>query len=244
MWIDAVHLDAQEDTTMLHPEAPLYVRALLAIHILAGTAALIVAPVAMIVLKGGKAHRIFGRIFVAAMGVVAASALVIAPWFGDWFLLAIAVFSAYLAFSGWRILARKRGSDPVAAVDWGAAYSVIAAGVALFVLASAQRAHFGSFVLVLAVFGTVAIALGTRDLVGMLRPAADSRWLIRHFTNMTAAYIATVTAFSSVNFTFIEPLWLRWLWPTVAGSVLITYWTIAYRPRTRIRSASRAASTP
>jgi hypothetical protein len=46
---------------------------------------------------------------------------------------------------------------------------------------------------------------------------------------MLAAYIATVTAFSAVNFTFLHPIWVRWLWPTVAGTVLITYYTTRYK---------------
>ena len=216
---------------MLHLDAPGYVRAFLVLHIAAGTVALFVAPVAMIVLKGGGVHRAAGKAFVVAMGVVAVSALVVAPWFGDWFLLAIAVFSAYLAFSGWRILARKRPTDAPAAVDWVAACGVVMAGLALYALAFVQREHFGSFVIVLAVFGTIAVALGAADLKGLLRPPLASRWLIRHFTNMTAAYIATVTAFSSVNFKFIDPVWVRWLWPTLAGSALITYWNIRYRKR-------------
>lgn len=223
---------------MLHPDTPLYVRLVLSAHILAGTLALFVAPVAMIAVKGGRAHRRFGKMYVVAMGVVAVTALAVAPYFGDWFLLAIAVFSAYLAFSGWRILARKRPGDAAAPVDWIAAGAVIVAGIALYALAILQRAQFGSFAIVLAVFGTIAIVLGARDLAGLIHPTSDnSQWLFRHFTNMTAAYIATVTAFSSVNFHFIQPVWLRWLWPTLLGSVLITYWNIAYR------SPKRSAET-
>jgi hypothetical protein len=48
---------------------------------------------------------------------------------------------------------------------------------------------------------------------------------------MLAAYIATVSAFSAVNFHFINPVWLRWLWPTVVGSLVITFYTARYQAK-------------
>lgn len=45
---------------------------------------------------------------------------------------------------------------------------------------------------------------------------------------MPSAYIATVSAFSVVNFTFL-PAVVRWLWPTVVGSLGIAAWVAYYR---------------
>jgi hypothetical protein len=45
---------------------------------------------------------------------------------------------------------------------------------------------------------------------------------------MLAAYLATVTAFSVVNLTFL-PDTVRWIWPTVLGSAGIIIWTGYYR---------------
>ena len=85
---------------------------LLAIHVAAGTLALVVAPVAMLTAKGGPAHRRWGRVYYWAMGVVALTALVVALWRPNPFLAMVAVFSYYFAFTG-------RGSsctsDPTAA---------------------------------------------------------------------------------------------------------------------------------
>ena len=55
---------------------------------------------------------------------------------------------------------------------------------------------------------------------------------------MLGSYIATVTAFSVVNFTFL-PTTVRWLWPIVVGTPLITAWITYYRLRFR-----RGASAP
>jgi hypothetical protein len=55
---------------------------------------------------------------------------------------------------------------------------------------------------------------------------------------MLAAYIATVTAFSAVNFQFLPPV-VRWLWPSVAGTLGIFAWSSYYRKKfygTKMRS--------
>ena len=219
---------------MLHPEAPLDVRIFLFLHIVAGTFALAVAPVAMIVKKGGTTHRRWGKSYVYAMLVVALTSLRVAPYFGDFFLLAIAVFSSYLAFSGWRVLRLKRPDrgDAPALVDWSASIAVIVAGCVLIGMAIVQRVSFGAFVPVLVVLGGLAVGLGAIDIRNFLFPRADkTAWFFSHIGKMTGAYIATVTAFSSVNFLFIHPIWLRWLWPTAAGGALIYYWISTYRAR-------------
>jgi uncharacterized membrane protein len=84
----------------LHPEAPALIRIFLAIHIAAGSVALFVVPIVLAVRKGGKAHRRLGMAYVYAMGVVALTAFVVAPYFHDYFLLLIAIFSSYLTFCG------------------------------------------------------------------------------------------------------------------------------------------------
>ena len=77
-------------------------------HIAAGTLALFVAPAAMLTVKGGRAHRRWGKIYFWSMAVVAATALVLGLWRPQIFLALLAVFSFYMAFSGYRVLFRKR----------------------------------------------------------------------------------------------------------------------------------------
>ena len=106
------------------------------IHISAGTLALFVAPAAMLTVKGGRAHRRWGKIYFWSMAVVAATALVLGLWRPQIFLALLAVFSFYMAFSGYRVLFRKRlvqgqRSGPM---DWTAALLTLAASSALIVL--------------------------------------------------------------------------------------------------------------
>lgn len=218
---------------MLHPEAPLAIRAFLTVHIAAGTLALFVLPVAMGVRKGGRAHRRFGIAFVYAMFVVAATALVVAPYFHDDFLLLAAVFSSYLAFAGWRTLARKRpAKTPAATADWIGAVLAFGAGAGMIALAIVRHATYGDFTLVLVVLGAICAGAGIRSAVRFRRPSSDrNAWLFEHFGMMLAAYIATVTAFSAVNFHFIHPIWVRWLWPTVVGTIVIASYTARYKAK-------------
>ena len=218
---------------MFHPEAPLAIRALLAVHIAAGTIALFVVPVAMAVRKGGRAHRRAGLAFVYAMFVVAATALVCAPYFHDDFFLLIAVFSSYLAFAGWRTLARKRpATTPAATADWIGASLAFAAGAGMIALGLVRHAMYGDFTIVLVVLGAICAGAGIRSAMRFVRPPADTNaWLFEHFGMMLAAYIATVTAFSAVNFHFIHPVWLRWLWPTVVGTIVIASTTARYKAK-------------
>lgn len=60
-------------------------------------------------------------------------------------------------------------------------------------------------------------------------------------TGMLSSYLAAVTAFSVVNFTFM-PTTARWLWPTLLGSPLIALWVAYDRRRFARRRAPEAAA--
>jgi hypothetical protein len=210
------------------------VRALLALHIAAGMAALVVAPIAMVTAKGGPAHRRWGAVYYWAMAVVALTAVALAVWRPNPFLALVAVFSFYFAFRGRRVLGHKRperGEGP-AAVDWAAAVGTAVASGTLVVLGvlrpGAVWVQLGT---VAVVFGVLGLVLAGLDIRRFLSPPADrNAWWFSHMTGMLGSYIAAVTAFSVVNFTFL-PTTTRWLWPTVIGTPLIVLWVTYYRRR-------------
>ena len=78
------------------------------IHIAAGMLALGLAPAAMLTVKGGRAHRRWGKTYFWAIAVVASTAVVLGLFRPQIFLVLLAVFSFYQAFSGYRALSRKR----------------------------------------------------------------------------------------------------------------------------------------
>lgn len=210
------------------------------LHVLAGIVALFMAPGAMLTLKGGRAHRRWGKIYFWAMAVVAATAVVLGLYRPVVFLALLAVFSFYSAFRGYRVLFRKRptqGQGPSLA-DWAAAVMTLAASAALAVLGLLRPGPTWERVgIVPVVFGALGMVLAGLDVWKFLRPPADrNAWWFAHMTGMLGSYIATVSAFSVVNFTFL-PTMVRWLWPTVVGTPLIVLWVTYYKLRFR-RSAS------
>src|SRR3984885_3729570 len=86
---------------------PVWIRALLGIPIAAGSTAFVMAPLALLTAKGGKAHRRWGKIYFWAMAVVASTAMVLALYRPILFLALVAVFSFYAAFSAYRVLFHK-----------------------------------------------------------------------------------------------------------------------------------------
>ena len=203
-------------------------RALLAVHICAGTIALLVAPGAMVTVKGGLWHRRWGKAYVWAMLVIAVTGAVMSFLRPNLFLLMVAVFSFYLVFSGYRVLHRKKPGQRGTFADKAVTFSMLLAGIA-FLGYGAQRLLTSSFGVVPILFGAIALSLSGRELVKLRHPPTEPRWWwFSHMRNMLAAYLATVTAFSVVNLTFL-PDTVRWIWPTVLGSAGIIIWTGYYR---------------
>src|SRR5947209_7882085 len=116
---------------------PVWMKLLLFVHIAAGFGAFLLAPVALATAKGGRAHKRWGMVYLCCMGAVAATALPMALYRPVLFLALVAIFSFYVAFSGYRVLKLKdlpRGGS-AKPVDWIAGVVAFVAGAALALLA-------------------------------------------------------------------------------------------------------------
>jgi hypothetical protein len=211
-----------------------YVRML---HIACGTIALFVAPAAMLTLKGGPAHRRWGKIYFWTMAVVAATAMVMALYRPILFLALLAIFSFYFAFRGYRSILRKR--EGPALMDWVGALLTLAGSLGLIVVGIHPPA--GQFLpapVVSITFGLLGAEISGADIWRFIRPSTGrNAWWYSHMGGMLGSYIATVSAFSAVNFYFL-PIAIRWLWPTVIGVPGIFLWIASYR-----RKFARSPST-
>jgi hypothetical protein len=146
-----------------------------ALHILAGTIALFVAPIPMLTAKGGRTHRRWGKVYFWAMAVVAATAVALAVWRPVVFLALLAVFSFYNAFSGYRALSRKRPREGQGAtrLDWTAALVTLAASAAMAVLGVVRPGPAWERVgVVPVVFGAFGMLLAGLDLSKFAWPRA------------------------------------------------------------------------
>jgi len=197
-------------------------------HIAAGTTALIVAPGAMLAVKGGLWHRRWGKVYFWAMAMVAMSAVVMTSVKPNIFLSMIALFSFYLAFGGYRALYHKRPQDGATTLDWTGLALMAIGSLGLIAWAAVELSRGATMGWVGVTFGLLGTSLAVRDVRDFWTPPEDGRaWLYKHMVGMLSAYIATVSAFSVVNFQFMPPL-VRWLWPSVIGSIGIALWVAHY----------------
>ena len=215
---------------------------MLVVHVAAGVVALLAGAVAIGTKKGGRRHRRFGRVYVAAMAVVVVTAVPLALVEANYFLFAIAVFSGYLVFAGYRVLARRRpdGGSPL---DYAGHGGMILAGTGMVAWGGwGTVAGTVSLGPVLVVFGVIGGTLAVRELQGLrTSPSDPMAWFFGHLALMGGGYIATVTAAVTVNLTVLPPL-ARWLAPTAIGTPLLLYAARRYEAKFAGASAGAEAT--
>ena len=201
---------------------------LLYLHIAAGTIALFSAAAALATRKGGKTHANAGRVYAIGMTVVFLTAVPLAIFGADVFLLLIAIFSFYLVFAGWRFAVNRSGRPQT--VDWAAIAILGLTGVGMLAYGIRLLGEGDGQWVTMLVFAVIAIALAAADAVYFRRQTRSRKGggrqrLQRHLTNMLAATIATVTAVMVVNVD-MEPVWLPWVLPTIVVVPVIVWWNI------------------
>ena len=219
---------------MGHVHDPLWMHIFLAVHITAGGGAFVLAPIALVTAKGGKAHRFWGRIYFWCMAVVASTALVMAMYRPILFLALVAIFSFYAAFAAYRVLGQKaawKGERVVTGLDWAAAVFCFAASAALAVLGALRPELVQNLRIPAIVFGLIGMRISGSMMWSFThRPAEKMFWWYAHLQGMIGSYIAAWTAFCVVT---VGPLlhgaWWIWVAPSAVGVPAIIATTAYYR---------------
>lgn len=207
----------------------------LIIHIVTGFLALVTGFVSMLNSKGGKRHRLTGKIFFIAMTGVFISATVIAVAKSEAFLLMVGFFSYYLACSGYRSLYLKKlhlGQKP-AWLDWLISTVGVAAGAALVWFSFYWFRDRGAWGMVPLTFGLFCMINGVQDIRSYFVPPKDklSR-LIKHGARMGGSFAATFTAFIVVNVQIGSFTWILWILPGVLVGLWIRNILRGYKAKT------------
>ena len=215
----------------------------LAAHVAAGSLGLLCGPLALVVEKGGVAHRRVGLVFYYAMLGVALSALVLAVLHRQQFLFAVGIFSGYMAFTGRAVLRRRQQgrTHQLGRPELAVSGLVVLANCYFLVLGVVQLLHHDLFGLVFLSF-VLSTGRMLRQDYQLLRgrDVAPNFWLIVHITRMIGACIAAYTAFFVVNAHSRLSL-LAWLAPGLVGALLLAYWKRRVTAPRQVAQAAVAA---
>lgn len=201
--------------------------AFLIVHIIAGTIGLLTGPLAIVVKKGGWAHRKSGIVFFYTMLVVAATALVLGTLHHIPFLIAVGVFSAYMNLTGYRVLYQKQRGRVHQTNKLDRSISLIMLGCSLYFLL------YGIYVLFMKdMFGLVFVFFAQGSLrmlwqdwkLFQQKDLEQNTWLKIHLTRMIGTCIAAYTAFSVVNSSSRVSL-VGWFLPALIGIPILIYWS-------------------
>lgn len=202
----------------------------LIIHIIAGCISLSTGTINLFRKKGDTLHRKVGIFFFISMIVSAIAGFILALLHTNVFLLIMAVFSFYLTTSGQRYLKLKRidkGQEPKV-FDWMLTLTMAVFAVAFILYGFYEWANNNTIGIVLLVFGSISMLMVKKDFTTFRGTIIHRNyWIMLHIQRMTAAYIASLTAFLVVNNTYLPAL-VAWLLPTVIFTPLIIYWSKKY----------------
>jgi uncharacterized membrane protein len=204
---------------------------LLVLHIIAGSIGLLSGTINLIGRKGGIRHKLVGKIFTWAMLTAGFSAIGLAIINPSPFLVIIGIFTIYMVATGYRYIRLRKagGIVNVGLIDWTLCVGMALIGIIFLVQGTMQVFKGHSFGSVYLVFGVVSLFFVKSDVVGF---RGGSRfinfWQTAHLQRMIGAYIASLTAFLVVNYSYfpeVIPGWVFWLLPSALLTPLIIFWS-------------------
>lgn len=224
---------------------PVWIKSVLGVHIAAGSTAFVMAPLALIAAKGGKAHRRWGKVYFWSMAVVASTAIVLSLYRPLLFLALVSVFSFYPAFSAYRVSFYKnlpRG-EKVTLPDWGAATFAFTISLALALLGVFKPSLVQHLGIPAMVFGSIGMWQAGRSIWQFVHPPKEKMfWWYQHLGNMLASYIAAWTAFCVATIgRLVHGGWVTWVLRTAIGVPAIALTTGYYKRKfARLEQVSAA----
>lgn len=206
------------------------------LHVIAAVSAILVGLIPMIARKGGMLHNRAGLAYFWLMMFVCASGALLLFEVFNFFLAMITLFSGYAAFTGYRVLFRKK--KPAGLIDWVGTFISLAGGAAfmgwgILSLLGMIRGLPTAFALLGVGFGLFLVNDAFQDVRAYRNPPTDKRWwFFYHMDRMLGSYIALITALSVQTISPRLPVsiaWVVWIAPGVIGGFLISRWIRSYR---------------
>jgi uncharacterized membrane protein len=176
----------------------------IAVHVVAGSSALIVGLIAIIAGKGKKLHRLTGHLFLILMTIVILTGLIGVFVFGrNTFLLVITVLSGYQAFSGYRVIKAKTNIPRFTDI-FVCLISLVS--VLYFLYYFKSIGMIWSPVIIYSTVGWLFLMI-VYDLGRYLIPTKiyGNLWIYEHILKMVSAFTGLLSAFSGTVFPQYQP---------------------------------------
>ncbi len=202
----------------------------IALHITAGSIALLLGIVALFASKGKKIHIKSGRWFLLCLCIVIATGLLGVFVFGrNTFLLVITVLAGYYGFSGYRALQNK-SNEPKRLDIFVALLSLSAVSFFLYYFKSIGM--IWSPVIIYSTVGTLLLVI-MYDFLRYLIPRSTygNLWFYEHIYKMIGAFTALLAAFSGTVFPNYKPY--SQVLPSVIGVLLQIGFIVYYYRKNR-----------
>lgn len=194
------------------------------LHAIAGVVVFFAGLSQILLKKGGKRHRLVGRVYFWTWLVL----LLTGAFIGAYFITLIGIFGYYFVLTGYRFA--RWGNAPPTLFDKMVIGVGILTSVAILVSAIVLYVTKQSgFTIVLAVFGGIFLLNSVNDFNYYVRGKKKTalhqhkmNWYFEHFQRMYISMIAAFTAFCVIQEVLPHDL-ANWLAPTVIGTILIAW---------------------
>lgn len=208
------------------------IKILIYIHAFFGGIGLITGIGSIVVKKGGKLHKIMGKLF--SIGMITSSLISIPicwmPKHQNIFLFLIGLFTIYLVVAGNRVLTfkTKAKADITDFIISGSMlfFSVIMISIGMY----CQLMHISNGIL-FTFFGGFGLYMTIKDFIFYKNVSETKKqWLSKHIGKMIGALIASITAFIVAGIGLGNII--AWMAPSILGTIYIMYWNRKIAPKT------------
>src|SRR5882757_2160915 len=197
------------------------------VHVTAGSIGLLLGIIALLTKKGGEKHKKAGRLFLMVLCVVVLTGLIgVFVFKRNTFLLVITMLSAYLGFSGYRVIQAK--SNQPRALDMLVAMASLIT-VIYFIYYMKSIGMIWSPVIIYSTVGYLSFIIAYDFLRYLIpRDRYKNLWLYEHILKMVSAFSGILSAFCGTVFPQYQP-YSQFLPSTLGTCIAIGFMIYCYR---------------
>ncbi len=202
------------------------IKILIYIHAFFGGLGLTTGTLSLLVKKGAKAHKLFGKLFSIGMLTSSAISLPISwlPNHKNILLFLIGLFTIYLVISGNQILNFKsKDKKSVSTSDKLLSGSMFIASLFMLIIGIYGLINHNQKHILFTFFGIIGLTLTIKDFIFFKNFSnLENKYLSNHIGKMVGAFIASITAFIVAGIGMSNLI--SWTLPSVIGTIYIIYW--------------------